>query len=96
MTGKYLEIIIDCMEEKITIEKLAEMTQSEFRHLETRLDQMVTKDLFKEGFEFLLAEMKAIRSDIADSRMADRIEYSDLIGRVETLEKDVSKLKYSR
>lgn len=42
---------------------LAEMTQNEFRRLEERMDQMVTKELFKEGFEVLLTEIKGLRGD---------------------------------
>lgn len=73
--------------EKITIEKLAEMTQNEFRSLERRMDQMVTKELFKEGFEVLLSEIKGLRGDVSNYRMGTRIEYAELLGRVEALEK---------
>ena len=82
------------MEKKITIEKLAEMTQNEFRGLEARMDQMVTKELFKEGFDIMLSEIKGLRTDMLDFRGATRIEYAELANRVDVLEKDVRTLKH--
>ncbi len=78
------------MEEKITIEKLAEMTQSEFRSLNER---MVTKELFKEGFDVLLAELKGLRSDFKTYQNEVHIEYAQLLGRVEVLEREMSGIK---
>mgnify|MGYP001619435765 FL=1 len=72
--------------EKITIETLAEMTHNEFRRLEGRLDQMVTKELFKEGFDVLLSEIKGLRGDLSNYRAGTHIEYAEILERVEALE----------
>lgn len=81
------------MEEKITIEKLAAMTQTEFQRLEKN---MVTRDIFQESFDVLLSEIRGLRGDVSNFRGAIRIEYSELLGRIEILEKDVNRLKHSR
>ena len=69
--------------EKITIETLAEMTQNEFRRLE---EKMVTKELFKEGFDVLLSEIKGLRGDLSNYRAGTHIEYAEILERVEALE----------
>ena len=69
--------------EKITIETLAEMTQNEFRRLE---EKMVTKQLFKEGFDVLLSEIKGLRGDLSNYRAGTHIEYAEILERVEALE----------
>ncbi len=62
------------VQKKMTIEKLAEMTHAEFL---TIRQTMVTKDVFKEGMEVLLAEIQGLRSDVSESRAATRIEIAE-------------------
>ncbi len=54
---------------------------------------MVTKDVFKEGMEVLLAKIQGLCSDVSESRAATRIEIAELLARVEGLEHDVKVLK---
>ena len=72
--------------EKITIKTLAEIMYNEFRCLEGRLDQMVTRELFKEGFDVLLSEIKGLRGDLSHYRAGTHIEYAEIVERVEALE----------
>ena len=72
--------------EKITIKTLAEIMYNEFRCLEGRLDQMVTKELFKEGFDVLLSEIKGLRGDLSNYCAGTHIEYAEILERVEALE----------
>jgi len=66
----------------MTIEKLAEMSQAEFLTIK---QTMLTKDVFKEGMEALLADIQGLRSDASESRAAMRIDIADLMARVEGL-----------
>ncbi len=67
------------MAQKMTIEKLATMTQREFREIDKKMDQMVTKDMFKEGMDIVLNEIRGVRSDVKNIHI-------DIVGLEERLE----------
>lgn len=63
----------------MTIEKLAEMSQRQFREIE---EKMVTKDMFKEGMDMVLGEIRGVREDVRGFR----VDIAGLEERVEVLE----------
>lgn len=82
------------MENKnVTIEQLAEMSQRQFSVIDKRLDQMVTKDLFREGLEMITGEIRGLRDEVKNGQLASRIIYGELEERLEHVEQDVLVLK---
>lgn len=51
------------------IEKLAEMTQQQFQAMDKRIDGMVTKDMFQEGMDIVLGEIRGVRQDVRSFHM---------------------------
>lgn len=82
------------MENKIiTVEQLAEMSQRQFVVIDKRLDQMVTKDLFREGLEMITGEIRGLRDDIKSEQLASRIIHNELEERLGHVEQDVLVIK---
>jgi len=80
---------------KADFEDLAEMTAQGFVDVEKRLTDNIGTgfQLMKESFEIVFEELKGIRDEVKISRQATRIEYMELSGRVDMLEKDMKKVK---
>ena len=76
------------MPKKITIEKLAEMSQREFTAIQHQLDGMVTKELFSEGLTMVLFEIRGLRDDFNNFRGGVRIEHADFDQRITKLERE--------
>lgn len=82
------------MAKKMTIEALAGITQRGLHDVETRLRQeMVTKDLFKEGVQMVLEELRGFREETRVGLQAMRIEYAELRERVDNLEKRMTRVE---
>ena len=81
------------MKKSITIDQLAEMSQRHFAVIDKRLDQMVTKDLFKEGMEMIMQKIEGLHDEVKSGQLASRIIYGELEERLEHVEQDVLVLK---
>ena len=68
----------------MTIEGFAEMTQRQFREIGKRMDGMVTKDMFQEGMEVMLGEIRGVRQDVRSFR----VNIIGLEERIDVLEQD--------
>lgn len=81
------------MKKSITIDQLAEMSQRQFAVIDKRLDQMVTKDLFREGMEMIMQKIEGLHDEVKSGQLASRIIYGELEERLEHVEQDVLVLK---
>ncbi|MBI4224732.1 MAG: hypothetical protein HY617_00200 [Candidatus Sungbacteria bacterium] len=83
--------------ENITIDQLAEMSQRQFAVIDKRLENleenMVTKDLFKEGIEMVMGEIRGLRDDMKSEQLASRIIHNELDERIGHVEHDILVLK---
>lgn len=82
------------MEKKITIEKLAKMTQDEFRAVHTEMHEMKTEMREMKGvLGEVLEVVKSTHEMMADVRTIRRIDLPELDNRIESLEHDMIKVK---
>ena len=78
------------MARKMTIDGSAQITAREFAAVR---QEMVTKDLFKEGTKMILDEIGGLREEVKIWRQETRIEVSELRERVDKLEKRMMRVE---